>query len=198
MPKFINTLERIAGELGLVCDGTFENALTAVKSTPASNTTSGKAILQMLQKGESTPSRDLPVRLEPSSSKPETTSSIVDLLRQEFASPQIVPPPPPPAQQPRPMTPQIMGGPYMQPPPVGHAPHHMLPMGGPPPHSLFDSSCRQFPPNQPMHHHNPMGMPPSDSITISRNDLRTILADMVGSDQFVNELFQRLASRNRF
>ena len=37
-----------------------------------------------------------------------------------------------------------------------------------------------------------------DSITLRKSDLRLVLADMVSSDDFVNELFARLAARSSF
>jgi hypothetical protein len=216
MPKFIGVIDRICNELGLICDGAYENSSNQPKSTPDANTTSGKAILQMLKRNELTPSKESQ-SLEIPSVRAATPAngSIVDMLRLEFATPhpginqasdpqlssphRSPPPPPPPLQQSRHqvfLPPQL--DPLLAASPLPRIPHPgdqyvrpILPEGriqASQVYSPVDSFGRPIAPP-------PVG-PPSDLIMVSRNDLRLVLGDMIGSDQFINELFLRLAHRS--
>lgn len=196
MPKFVRIIEYICSELGLLCDGTFDG-INSVKQSPAPNTTSGKAILQMLKKADVTPAKETRNHADPQSAKATPAGSIVDLLRQEFATPRMPPPPPPVLREP--MSDNRSQLPYPPPPPAIHPytaspqPEFMGPLGIPPPHP--DPFARPGPPVDP---YARPGMPVlSDMFSVCKSDLRIVLGDMIGSDQFINELFHRLAHRSR-
>jgi hypothetical protein len=168
MPKFVKTVGRIYSELGLVCDGTSDNSHTPPTTTP--NPTSGNAILQMLKRGEDrTPTRQSrDMRSAPPSAP---GSSIMDLLRKEFATPPP-PPPPPPADIKQSV---ITGNGAMD----AYSGIKANRWNGP-----------EFP--APV-----VGGREHDSVTISRSDLRVILREMVCSDRFIDEMFLRLSARTR-
>ena len=168
MSKFVKTISTIYSELGLVCDGTFDNNQLPAPGT--SNPASGHAILQMLKKGESTPIREAREARSAPPLAPAPVSNIMDLLRREFTSP---PPPPPPVDLP----PVPVAAPQatMMPP----VPLYPVPVA----QTIAPFADRR----------EPIG----DTITVSRSDLRMILGDMVGSDRFIDEMFHRLAARAR-
>lgn len=87
----MNAVERIYRQLGLSCHGTYE-AVSNNGQTP--NTTSGKAILQMLRKPDYSPVNRGEQIIEPTDTS-ASSSRILDLLRNEFNQPQGPAPPPP-------------------------------------------------------------------------------------------------------
>ena len=94
MPIFVEAIKKIYRLCGLPCDGAY---MPDVDQRREPNTASGQAILQMLKKGESSPTRQMNSTLKANMSEsPE--KNILNLLRQEFACPPIPPPPPPPSE----------------------------------------------------------------------------------------------------
>jgi hypothetical protein len=165
MSIFVRAIEKIYRESGLPCEGTFETRMEQLR-TP--NTASGQAILQMLKKGDVSPSTSHPVQLQRTRYQP-ATGNILELLRQELAGPQFPPPPPPVPVPPNGVTSIQINAQAVSRFPIG---------------SSSEPSRSDF-----------FYQPDAEVYSVTRSQLRDALREVFLSDKFMDHLIERMIAR---
>jgi hypothetical protein len=169
MGKFVRVLENICNDIRVSCDGSYERlGMSPQTGTPSSN--GGKAILQLLKK-------DSPY-FQTAPSRGDVTVDVRSLLRKEFASPSTTTPKPEANHS-------SFGSPQIA--------HSQVPQS-----RSGDSVVTRVESNygRPVTT-TPRKPPNHENVTISRDDVRAVLNEVINSEEFLSLFYEKLCSRCR-